>query len=327
MMNVPSPYRLAFALASVLLATSGCQRSGAYKRDQEFTKDIPQSYYNTGPNANRSSAQRLEPLAQPKKRVLVLNFWNDTPVRQSDIGEFAATDLKRGLFITQRVIIADARSAVATEDFVQGDKIKVAQLIREGRRQGMSVVVIGRVTKVAFRQKGDDVGLLRQKQSFAAVDVEAKIFDVAAGREMMALAKSGEASASAMAAIEETNTDSAAYKGELIKLAVRNAMGYLVPDVIKSIEKMAWEGRIAKAAGSKVYINAGRTSGLVVGDILKVLSPGDDIYDPSSGAYLGRSPGQLKGTVEVMDFIGPDGAATEIHTGGNFQEGDVVQLY
>ncbi len=321
--------RRAIGLSILLtaLALSGCQRSGAYKRDQEYTKDIPQSYYNQGPNAGRSSAQRLDPLVQPKKRVLVLNFWNDTPVRQADIGEFAANDLKRGLFITQRVIVADSRAAVTTEDFVQGDKIKVAQLVREGRRQGMSVVVIGRVTKVTFRQKGDDVGLLRQKQSFAAVDVEAKIFDVAGGREMMAIAKSGEASASAMAAIEETNIDSAAYKAELIKLAVRNAMGYLVPDVIKSIEKMAWEGRIAKVSGSKIYINAGRTSGLVIGDILKVLSPGDDIYDPQSGAFLGRSQGQLKGTVEVMDFLGPDGAATEIHTGGNFQEADVVQLY
>ena len=28
--------------------------------------------------------------------------------------------------------------------------------------------------------------------------------------------------------------------------------------------------------------------------------------------------------LEVVDFLGTDGAITEIHTGGNFQEGDVV---
>ena len=64
-----------------------------------------------------------------------------------------------------------------------------------------------------------------------------------------------------------------------------------------------------------------------MGDILKVMTPGDDIYDPATGAFLGRTNGQLKGTVEVVDFLGTDGAVTEIHTGGNFQVQDLVQLY
>ncbi len=90
---------------------------------------------------------------------------------------------------------------------------------------------------------------------------------------------------------------------------------------------MTWEGRIARVNGNKVYVNSGGASGLVLGDILRVLSPGDDVYDPNSGAYLGRSKGQLKGTLEVVDFLGPDGSVTDIHTGGGFQEGDLVQLY
>jgi len=45
------------------------------------------------------------------------------------------------------------------------------------------------------------------------------------------------------------------------------------------------------------------------------------------GLYRGCLPGQLKGTVEVVDFIGSDAAIGEIHTGGNFSEGDIVQLY
>ncbi len=310
-----------------LSAFAGCQRSAGFKQDQDFTHgDVPPSYYNKG--GGKTPSQRLEGALQPKKRVVVLNFWNDTPVKQNDIGTFAADELKRGLFLTNKMIVpADARSDLGTEDFIQGDKVKVAQLIREGRRMNVSVLVIGRVTKVTFRQKGDDVGLLRQKQSFAAADVELKLFDVAGGREIMATAKSGEASSSAMVAVEDVNLESNAYRAELIKLAVRNAIQFLVPDVVKSVEKMTWEGRIAKVAGNKVYINAGRASGLVAGDILKVISPGDDIYDPATGAFLGRSTGQLKGTVEVMDFIGPDGATTEVHTGGNFLEGDVVQLY
>jgi hypothetical protein len=249
-------------------------------------------------------------------------------VRANDIGPFAANELKRGLHLSQRLIVpTDVKSELATADFVQGDRVKVAQLIREGRRLGVAALVIGRVTRVVFRQRGGDVGLFRQKQSMAAVDVELKLFDVAAGREIMATGKSGEASSSAMVALESANIESPEYRAELTKLAVRNTMATLVPDVVKAVEKMAWEGHVAKIAGNKVYVNAGRASGLVAGDILKVLTAGEDIYDPASGAYLGRTQGQLKGTLEVVDFIGTDGAVADVHTGGNFQEGDTVHLY
>ena len=79
--------------------------------------------------------------------------------------------------------------------------------------------------------------------------------------------------------------------------------------------------------GSKVYINAGRQSGLNVGDILKVMTEGQEIFDPESGALLGVSKGQVKGTLEVIDYFGADGAVTILHSGGSVTEGDFVQLY
>jgi hypothetical protein len=309
-----------------LIVLSACQRSPQYKRDQDYNKDDGYSYYSDA--KGKTASQKVESLGQPKKRVVVLNFWNDTPVKQADLGAFAADELRRGLFLTQRVILPpDAKTDMGTEDFINGEKVKVAQLIREGRKLGVSVLLIGRVTKVVFRSRGDDVGLLRQKQSLAGVDVEVKLFDVAGGREIMATSKSGEASSSAMVALESADMESPGYRAEMTKFAVRNAMGGVVGDVLKAIEKMQWEGRVAKVTGTKIYVNAGRASGLVAGDILKILTPGDDIYDPTTGAFLGRTQGQLKGTVEVVDFLGTDGAVTEIHTGGNFQDGDAVELY
>jgi hypothetical protein len=143
----------------------------------------------------------------------------------------------------------------------------------------------------------------------------------------MAVSRSGDASSNSLVAVEGKNLESAQYRAELTQMAVRDAVAKLVPDVIRGIEKLAWEGRVAKVIGNKVYVNAGHASGLITGDILRVLAPGDDIYDPATGAFLGRTKGQLKGTLEVVDFLGPDGSVTEIHTGGNFQENDLVQLY
>lgn len=312
----------AFSVAA--LSSSGCQRSQNFKKDQEFYQGEASTYYNKG----KGPTQRLEQSGQPKKRVLVFDFWNDTPIRQPDIGFFAADELRRNLFLSQRVVVPpEIKSEFTTEDFIQGEKVKVAQLIREGRKLGISVVVVGRISKITVRQRGDDVGLFRQKQSMAAVDVELKMFDVNAGREIMAVGKSGETSETATVTADSGSIDTPEYRAEITKLALRKALLGATSDVLRAVEKMAWEGMIAKVNGAKVYINAGKASGLVLGDILKVMAPGDDVYDPSTGAFLGRTQGQLKGTLEVVDFLGTDGAVSEIHTGAGFKEGDTVQLY
>src|SRR5262249_12085169 len=155
----------------------------------------------------------------------------------------------------------------------------------------------GRVARIVFRQKGDEVGILRQTQSLAAADVEVKIFDTVSGREIAAIGRAGEASTISLVSLEPETLNSRAYREGLSQLAIRDAIAQLGPEVVKSIEKMTWEGRIAKVLGRKAYINAGKASGLVGGDILRVLSPGDELYDPTTGAFLGKTDGQLKGTV------------------------------
>ncbi|NDD90742.1 hypothetical protein EBZ37_01470 [bacterium] len=316
-------------LSCTLLMTS-CQRSNAFRQDQDYYRDS--SMYSQK-NAPGSATKRFESMGQPRKKIVILDFWNDTPVKAATIGTFAADELRRGLFVTQRLIVpTDIRTEFVTKDFVQldqggGEGVRVAQLIREGRRLGVAVIGIGRISKIVFRQRGDEVGLLRQTQSLAAADLEIKLFDVSAGREILSVGKSGQSSSNNLVSVEGENQQSSDYRIELTRLAVRDAVAQLVPDVIKTVEKLAWQGRIAKIVGGKYYINSGKGSGLIHGDILKVLTAGEEVYDPATGAYLGRAPGQLKGTVEVVDFLGTDGAVAELHTGGNFQEGDTVQLY
>ncbi len=319
--------RLLLVLIVLLVGAGACNRSSKFQKDENYYQGDPASYYNRA-QSPRPITERIESMGQPKKRLVVLDFWNDTPIQNNELGKFAADELKRLLFQTQRVIIPkDVKEEATTAQFIEGDKVRVAQLVAEGRKMGVSSLIIGRITKAVFRQKGDDVGVFRQKQSVVGVDVEMKLFDVQNGREILATGKGGEASSSAMVAFESESLESPEFRAELTKLALRKAVGMMVPDVLRSIEKMTWEGSIAKIAGGKIYINAGRASGLVSGDILKVMTMGDDVYDPASGSFLGRTQGQLKGTLEVVDFLGMDGAVGAIHTGGNFSEGDLVQLY
>ena len=100
-----------------------------------------------------------------------------------------------------------------------------------------------------------------------------------------------------------------------------------MPRLLKVSEKLDWVGRVAKIIGTKIYINAGRRSGINIGDILKVLTEGVEIFDPETGAMIGTSKGELKGTVEIIDFVGQDASVAILHSGGSVHEGDFVQLY
>lgn len=319
-----------FLAASVLFSfLPGCVRSDAYKKDRDFYEETPSGYYSeTEAGKADETGKRLEKLKGPKKKVLIFSFWNDTPVGDEDLGSFTADELKRELFLTKRILFPDDKHiSSATKDFVQGDRVQTAQLVREGKRFGVSSVVVGRISKIKFRQNREEVGILREAESAVVVDIEMKVFDVASGREVSSYKRTGAASSTARVAFNDDALSQQEARAELSKEAIREAVLKLVPDALVALEKMDWQGRIAKIMGTKVYLNAGRASGLLSGDILKVLSPGEEIVDPISKVFLGRSEGLLKGTLEVSEFIGTDSAMATIHTGGNFQEGDVVRLY
>ena len=99
------------------------------------------------------------------------------------------------------------------------------------------------------------------------------------------------------------------------------------PQILATMDKMSWEGRIAALSGDRIFLNVGRISGLQIGDILKVSDEGDEIYDPQSGNYIGKVPGRLKGTLEVVSYFGQDGSIAVIHSGAGFRENDRIELY
>ena len=106
-------------------------------------------------------------------------------------------------------------------------------------------------------------------------------------------------------------------------MAVRRS----IPRIAEVSAKLDWIGRVARIIGNKIYINAGRSSGLQISDILKVMTEGQDIYDPETGALIGISKGEVKGTIEIIDYFGEDGSIAILHSGGSVQENDFVQLY
>ncbi len=307
---------------------SSCQHVSTSRHAENFKEADQLTGYYSGKGDRQALTQKIDYQNQPRKRTWVLNFWNDTPVKFDSFGTYAGDELRRGLVLSDRVVYpTDVREGLTTESFVEGEQVKVEQLVREARRVGASVAMIGRIRKIVFRQKGDEIGLFRKKQSLVAVELEVKSFDVQQGKEILASSKYGEANADNLVIADDQKLEGVPFKSELIKLALREALAGFIPELASSIDKMKWQGRIAKIQGSKYYLNAGLKTGLMNGDILTVMTSGEDVFDPETGASLGRSAGRLKGTLEVVDQLGADASVARIHTGGNFAEGDSIQLY
>jgi hypothetical protein len=114
---------------------------------------------------------------------------------------------------------------------------------------------------------------------------------------------------------------------KLIQEVTQKAFQGTVGQIQRAIDKIDWEGRIALVKADRIYLNAGRLSGLQIGDILKVMEKGEEVYDPETGMLIGRVPGRMKGTVEIVSYFGKDGAIGIIHSGSGFEENDLVEMY
>lgn len=297
----------------------GVDQSGPYPANDEAASstDQPSGFMN---------------VPQPRKRVAVLELWNDTPFDANKKGEQwsqVATQLLRGGLQSSRRVIVDQGESnrLMTEEFVSGSEVKLSALIREGRRLGVHAIVIGRIRGLDYKISREDVGLLRKNQAYASSEVELKVFDVETGRELVNTSRSSSAEKGAFAEIQKEDAERLELRDESLEEVLGQAIDQLVPVAVTSLDRLNWSTLIARISGSQVFVSAGKGSGLVRGDVLRVMSPGDDIFDPKSGAYLGRTKGRLKGTLEVREFIGPDAAMALVHSGAGFKEGDIVQLY
>lgn len=298
-----------------LLVTQGCANPFGRK-----SKKMPRSI------DRKSKASQFAPL---KKKVALLAFYNESPYGGEDLAISATEEIRLELSRTGEFVIDPTAEGLfgSSKEVYSGGGVKLVQLTRKAKLSGLNFVLFGRITQARVRTKTDEIGLVREAKSFAEVTLEIRVFDVMAQKEIFT--DTFEASVDDnqykfFKSDEETNLTQ---RQELLRYSVRVAARKSIPKVMELGSKLDWTGRVAKIIGSKIYVNAGRESGLNVGDILKVMTEGREIYDPETGALIGMSKGDVKGTLEIIDYFGPDGAIAILHSGGSVTEGDFIQLY
>ncbi len=308
---MPSMNRLMPLLAAILILTSCAKLS----RRQPI-----------GQVTRMSKATEFSPIM---KKVALLTFYNESPLGGEDLGITATEEFRRELSKSKDFLVDPEGESIfgSSKEIYAGGGVKLAQLARKAKMSGVNIVIFGRIKEARIRQKSDEIGFVRKIKSLSESYVEIKVYDVLANKELFSETVDGNTSDDNLRFYQQDSEESLSYRQDLLRYSVKVAIRKFVPRVIKLGNRLDWMGRVAKILGTRIFLNAGRTSGLNIGDILKVVTEGQEIYDPESGAVLGMSPGEVKGTLEVVDYYGQDGAICILHSGGSVTEGDFVQLY
>ena len=281
------------------------------------------------PISQASKVNSVSEFSPIKKKIALLSFYNESPMGGDDLAITATEEFRREMAKSRDFLFDPESENIfgSSKEIYAGGGIKLAQLARKAKMSGVNIVVFGRVKEARIRQKTDEIGFVRKVKSLAETYVEIKVYDVLANKELFSETVDGNISDDNLRFYQAESEDNLSYRQELLRYSVKVAVRKSVPKIIKLGSRLDWMGRVAKIIGTRIFINAGRNSGINLGDILKVITEGQEIYDPETGAMIGMSVGEVKGTLEVIDYFGQDGAVCTLHSGGSVTEGDFVQLY
>ncbi len=265
----------------------------------------------------------------PKKRVVVLPFLDRNLDHSDAILKNAKEAFINQLNRTQDLIAIDSSELkLDLTKYIKNTEYDLTKLVQDTQNSGVSSLLVGKVIDVRFKSSSEIEITKDPKRVAFEIVVQAKLMNVRSGQELFNTVKT--------VTIEEENTrlpenmssDLFFNKNpELVELLIKDAMMDFSTKLADAMKQIMWEGRIAALQGEKIYLNVGQISGVQVGDILKVVEDGNEIYDPEVGYHIGKVPGKIKGTLEVVGFFGQDGAVSIIHSGAGFKENDRIELY
>jgi len=254
-----------------------------------------------------------------KRKLVILDFDNMTTYKEEKIGEAVAKRFSDKLEATQRVIIVE-RAVVSEMLNREGFKFESltgpSSLKRIHQSLGIQAFALGTVT---------DVSLLSSKTSetseeeiaFATAKVEIRLIDASTGNLMKSLI-----GRSPIFGTKETGEYS---RSKAVLKAIDFGLDEILEGFLRQLDILDWTTTIAKIDGENLYINAGKLSGLRIGDTLEIYEPGKEIIHPTTHFSLGWTLGQLKGVIKITELFGIDAAIAKVVQGQGFSPNDVVK--
>jgi curli biogenesis system outer membrane secretion channel CsgG len=262
----------------------------------------------------------------PKKRVAVAEFENLTPYGQRRLGagisDILATELSQtGAFI---LLERERLDAVMKEQGLgMSGVISEKTAPQVGQLIGANAIVTGAVTQFGVRTEAQDLILTASKKQVASCVVDVRLVDVSTGQVLWA----GSGRGTALRKYTNILGSGAAgsYDEMLESDAFRSAAADVIQNLLNGFDKLEWSCAVAKVSVEKIYLNAGRKSGLELGATPTIYRLGDPVLDPATGAEIGREETRI-GIGQVIEYFGDDGSIMNLTEGQQVMVGDICKL-
>jgi len=255
------------------------------------------------------------PLGRLKYKVVVMDFQDETKKERKELGSIVAQELAKQLEESGVALLVDME---LVKKSLKGESLnsltEPSLLWRIRTLLGIHGVVTGTLKNVLVGS-GEKSS---EAESLAVTKMEAKLLDTETGNIIRSV--KGENPIFVSRAIGGFSRDKALLK------AINFTLQGIKEGIVRGLSCLEWSTSVASVEGGKVYINAGKSTGLKIGDILDVYDPGKEIKHPITNISLGRVPGELKGRIKVVQFFGFDASVADMISSGRIVEGDVVKL-
>ncbi len=247
-----------------------------------------------------------------KRRVLVLPLSDQTNYQNEHLDDLATQRVVRRLESSGAIICIDPHTIDIAGDL---SSPKAMEALNE--LYGVQALIKGSLSDVYISTsrvegKGEkEVSTAMSKISLDIYNTETgKILRQLSGRNPVFLTR------------EQGDMASETVKVKAIDLALE----LISEDLLKAVLSMDWHGRIAGVDHDKIFLNAGRLSGLQKGDVLEVYAPGEEIVDKGTNQPLGMTKGSYKGELEVSEVFGIDASWATATRAADFSPTDLVYL-
>jgi curli biogenesis system outer membrane secretion channel CsgG len=262
----------------------------------------------------------------PKKRVAVAEFENRTPYGQRRLGagisDILATELSRtGAFI---LVEREQLDAVMREQALGlSGMVSEKSAPQVGQLIGANAVITGAVTQFGVRTEAKDLILTASKKQIASCVVDVRLVEVSTGRIIWAGSGSGSAERKYTNYLGSGSAGS--YDEMLESDAFRSAAADVMQNLLNGFDRLEWSCLVAKVDIEKIYLNAGRNSGLEIGATPSIYRLGEPVLDPVTGAEIGREETEI-GIGQVIGYLGDDGSIMTLTEGRQVKVGDICRL-
>jgi hypothetical protein len=256
-----------------------------------------------------STSVSVSPVAYLKKKVVVAHFNDRTTSSEETLGDWLAERLMKELtrrpslvlFVDYQMVkeFLEARGISATDL----ESPKISRMLSE--TFGIHAIVLGEIAgPYVFTTKGAQE---KDGTSTAIIKIEMKIVDTFSAKTVKTLA----AQNSILLTKEKGLFSDEKAKGKAFDLALSE----LSRSLSGELDRLDWFCRVARIDGEEVYINAGKLSGLKVGDVMDVFRPGNP-----------GEKGEVKGKIQISTVFGMDASVGRLIQGKKPDEEDILRL-